>query len=148
MKTLDVELRDTPTRWWTTHKRHITTWETFNRLLAIIFVEDAGGMNYRYDGQTDTRIHMEVCVQAWQHRNVDERVHLFVHTLDTIPKYWYIETELHRCTENWPLLIEGFQLTFGFESKYPKINDALEVIRVKAFDDCPLPLFNQPDWET
>lgn len=44
------------------------------------------------------------------------------------------------------MLIEGFQLNFGFESKYLEIDAALEVIRVKVFDDFPLPLFNQPDW--
>ena len=110
MKTLDVELRDTPTRWWTTHKRHITTWETFNRLLAIIFVEDAGGMNYRYDGQIDPRVHIQSCVKAWKHCSVDEWVHLFVHTLDTNPRNWYIETELRNGTQNRSLLIDGFTL--------------------------------------
>ena len=65
MKTLDVELRATPTRWWTGHKRIITTWETYHRMLAIRFGKDAGGMNYKYDGKFDPRIHMEACVQAW-----------------------------------------------------------------------------------
>ena len=148
MKTLYVALRATPAIWWTMHKRNIATWDTCHRLLMIIFGEDAGGMDYRYGGQTNPRIHIEACVQAWKHRNVDERVHLFVHTLETIPKNWYTETELHRGTKNWPLLIEGFQLTVGFDSEYPEIDDALEIVRLKVFDDYPLPLFNQPDWET
>jgi hypothetical protein len=37
-------------------------------------------------------------------------------------------------------------MTFGFESEYPEIDDALEVIRMKLFDDYPLPIFNQLDW--
>ena len=47
---------------------------------------------------------------------------------------------------NWLVLIEGFQLTFGFQSEYPKIDDSLEVIKMKVFDDFPLPLINQPYW--
>ena len=34
-----------------------------------------------------------------------------------------------------------------FESKYPKIDDALGVIKTKIFEDGPLPLGNQPGWE-
>ena len=89
---------------------------------------------------------MEACVKAWKLRNADEWVHLFIHTLDIIPKSWYIEIKLQRGIETWSLLIEGFQLTFGFESEYLEIDDALEVIRMKLFDDYPLPIFNQPDW--
>ena len=65
-------------------------------------------MNYIYDGKTHHRIHMEACVKAWKHKNVDEWVHLFVHTLDTTSKNWYTETELCRGTETCSLLIEGF----------------------------------------
>lgn len=88
---------------------------------------------------------MEACVQAWKHRNVDEWVHLFIHTLDTAPKNWYTETKLCRGTKSWAMLTEGFQLTFGFESEYPKIEDALEVIRMNLFVDCPSPTVNQLD---
>ena len=79
-------LRATPTRWWTSHKRNIATWETYHRVLAIRFGEDVGCMNYKYDGQTNPRIHTEACINAWKNKSVDEWVHLFVHTLDTIPK--------------------------------------------------------------
>lgn len=103
-------------------------------------------MNYKYDGQTDPMIHIEACVKAWQHRNVDEWVHLFVHTLDTIPKNWYTEIELRRGTENWSLMIDGFKINFGFESEYPKVDTTLEMIRVKVFDDCPPQIVNQLDW--
>lgn len=62
------------------------------------------------------------------------------------PKNWYTETEHRRCIETWGLLIEGFQLTFGFQFEYPEIDDALEVIRIKLFNNYPLPIFNHPDW--
>ena len=90
------------------HKRNNTTWETCHRLLAVILGNDVGGMKYNYDGQTNPRIHVVACVKAWKHTKVDEWVHLFVHTLDPIPKNWYTETELHRGTKTWSLLIEGF----------------------------------------
>lgn len=44
-------------------------------------------------------------------------------------------------------MIDGFKITFGFESEYPEIDDALEMIRTKVFEDGSLPLYNQPDWE-
>jgi len=85
---------------------------------------------------------MEACVQAWKHRSADEWVHLFVHTLDTTPKNWYTKTKLRRGTASWSLLTEGFQVTIGFESEYPEIEDALEVIIMNLFDECPSPIVN------
>ena len=36
---------------------------------------------------------MEAYYRSWKHRNADEWVHLFIHTLDTLPKSWYTDTE-------------------------------------------------------
>jgi hypothetical protein len=83
LQALDVALQATPARWWVAHKRNIVTWETYHRLLIIRFGEDVGAMNYRYDGQTGPRVHIESCVKAWKHHSADEWVHLLVHTLDT-----------------------------------------------------------------
>ena len=141
-----MALQATPTRWWATHKRNITTWESYHRFPIIRFDEDVGDMNYRYDGQTDPRIHIESCIEAWQHRSVNKWVHIFVHTLDTTPRNWYTEAELHKHPENWSLLTNGFRIIFEFESEYPEIDDALEVIKIKVFEDGPLPLDNQLDW--
>lgn len=137
-----MALRATLARCLIAHKRNITTWETCHELLAIRFREDVGGMNYKYDGQTDPIIHTKACIKAWQNKCVDECVHLFVHTLDTIHINLYTETELRRGSENWSLMIDGFKLTFGFRSEYPEIDDSLEVIRTKVFQDGPFPLYN------
>lgn len=59
-------------------------------------------------------------------------------------KNWYIETELRRGTVAWPLMVEGFQFTFKFESEYPKIDQALKVTKGKLFADCSLPVFETP----
>ena len=110
LQALDVALRTTLARWWVAHKRNIATWETCHRLLINRFGEDVEAMNYRYDGQIDPRVHIQSCVKAWKHCSVDEWVHLFVHTLDTNPRNWYIETELRNGTQNRSLLIDGFTL--------------------------------------
>ena len=43
-------------------------------------------------------------------------------------------------------MINSFLLTFTFESKYPNIDQALDVIKTKIFDDCTLSVPAQPDW--
>ena len=40
LQALDVALRATPARWWVAHKKNITTWEIYHRLLIIRFGED------------------------------------------------------------------------------------------------------------
>ena len=42
-------------------------------------------------------------------------------------------------------MTDGFKLSFEFKSEYPKIDDALGMIKTKVFEDGPLPLDNQPD---
>ena len=49
-------------------------------------------------------------------------------------------------TTTWPLMIDNFLLTFAFESKYPSVDQALDVIKIKIFEDCTLPVHTQPEW--
>ena len=115
--------------------------------MSIRFRSDTGGMLRRYDAQIDPTAQIEECVKVWQHRPSDEWVHLFIHTLDDMSKNWYIKTELRRGTVAWPLMVEGFQLTFKFESKYPEIDQALKVTKGKLLADCSLPVFETPKWK-
>jgi hypothetical protein len=62
-------------------------------------------------------------------------------------KNWYIETELRRGTVAWPLMVEGFQLTFKFESEYLKIDQALKVTKGKLLANCSLPVLETPKWK-
>ena len=80
------------------HKENIATWETCYRLLILRFGEDVEAISCKYDGLTDPRVHIESCAKAWKHRKADEWLHLFVHMLDTSPRNWYTETELHKGT--------------------------------------------------
>ena len=77
---------------------------------------------------------------------MDEWVHRFIHTLDPVPRNWYTETELRKGTITWPLLIDSFLLTFSFESEYPNIDQALEIIKVKIFEGSTLSVQTQPEW--
>ena len=47
----------------------------------------------------------------------------------------------------WPVMIDIFLLMFTFESEYPSIDQALEIIKTKIFDDCTLPVYAQHDWD-
>ena len=87
-----------------------------------------------------------MCEHNWSEILEDEWVHLFIHTLDTVPRNWYTETELCRGTITWPVMIDNFELTFTFESEYPSIDQALDVIKTKIFEDCTLSVHTQPEW--
>ena len=43
-------------------------------------------------------------------------------------------------------MIDSFLLTFAFESKYPKVDQALQVIKSKIFEDCTISVSAQPEW--
>jgi hypothetical protein len=144
LPSLVVALRATPARWWTAHQRKITTWENCRRLLTIRFGTDTRGMDSLYDRVTYPASHIQACEEAWKNKANDEWVHLFVHTLDSNPRHWYIETELHHGTENRYTLRENLYLTFD-QSEYPSVDDALEMVHMKIAED-PLPIHTQPYW--
>lgn len=54
-----------------------------------------------------------------------EWVHLFCHTLDTIPMNWYLEMQFCHGTMEWDILREGFLMTFSFEDGFKSIDEAL-----------------------
>lgn len=91
---LVVALRATLARWWTTHQQNIATWDTCRMLLLIRFGVDVGRMELLYDGVSGLVLHIQAYEEEWNDRSKDEWVHLFVHTLDSSPRYWYVETEL------------------------------------------------------
>lgn len=64
------------------------------------------------DGLTYPAQHIQTCEEVWKNKATDEWVHLFVHTLDSNPRHWYLETELHHGTESWYTLRENLYLTF------------------------------------
>jgi hypothetical protein len=53
--------------------------------------------------------------------------------LDTIPKNWYLELEVHRETTDWEELTHNFKVTFSFEDEAPSVDTTLQVIKDKIF---------------
>jgi hypothetical protein len=49
-------------------------------------------------------------------------MHIFIHTLDTIPNNWYLELEMCRETIGWEEPVQRFKITFTFEHESPSID--------------------------
>jgi len=109
--------------------------------MAIRFSNDKERFQQKYTGESDPRSHIKICEQNWLDIPEDEWVHLFIHTLDAVARNWYTKTELHRGMITWLVMIDIFLLMFTFESEYPSIDQALEIIKTKIFDDCTLPVY-------
>jgi hypothetical protein len=87
----------------------------------------------KYTGVGDPTDHVEQCRNIWRSIPKKEWMHMFIHTLDTIPKNWYLELEMHRETMNWDQLIQRFKVTFTFEHESPLLDATLQAIRTKIF---------------
>ena len=101
-------------------------------------------MDSLFDGLTYPVQHIQSCEEAWQTRATDEWVHLFVHTLDSNPRHWYMETKLCHSNESWYTLTYSLYLTFEYQSEYPLVDDALELVHMKIAEN-PLPICTQID---
>jgi hypothetical protein len=62
-------------------------------------------------------------------------MHRFIHTLETIPKNWYLEMEVHRDTTEWGYISQRFKETFTFQHKSPSIYTTLQEIKHKIFNE-------------
>ena len=69
------------------------------------------------------------CQILWALRPKDEWVHAFIHTLDEIPRSWYISAELHRKITTWEELMIFFAHTFSFMDSNPNVHNAIHIIR-------------------
>jgi hypothetical protein len=70
---------------------------------------------------------------TWRHVPKHEWRHKFIHTLETVPKNWYLELEVRRGTIDWDELTLNFKVTFSFEAESPLVDATLQVIRSKIF---------------
>lgn len=60
---------------------------------------------------------------------------MFISTLDTIPRNWYIELELRRGTKTCGEMVNHFIGTFSFEDENPTIDIALQVVKENIWDE-------------
>jgi hypothetical protein len=73
-------------------------------------------------------------------------VHKFIKTLDTTPINWYLQAELCLITTDWEGMTQNFVTTFLFESQYPSVDQALQIVREKLFEEASsLPLEQEED---
>jgi hypothetical protein len=70
---------------------------------------------------------------TWRQVPKQEWMHRFIHTLETVPKNWYLELEVHRGTTDWEELTQNFKVTFSFEVESPLVDATLQVIRSNIF---------------
>jgi hypothetical protein len=62
-----------------------------------------------------------------------EWIHKFIHTLDMIPKNWYLEVEVHIETMDWDELTQRFKVTITFEDESPLVDATFQAIRTRDF---------------
>jgi hypothetical protein len=83
------------------------------------------------------------CEEAWRNIPKEQWVHKFINTLDTTPINWYLQAELCFVTTDWYGMTQNFIATFLFESQYPTVDQALQIIRQKVFEEAPNPPLDQ-----
>jgi hypothetical protein len=89
---------------------------------------------------------MRSCEEAWRNTPKEQWVHKFINTLDTMPINWYLQEELCLITTNWYGMTQNFIATFLFESQYPTVDQALQIMRQKVFEEAPnLPFTQEGD---
>jgi hypothetical protein len=143
---MDEALKETPTRWWGTHKNNITDWVQCRTLMTARFSEKIEGCEVRYTGQSCLKDHVHSCEEAWRNIPQDKWMHKFINTLDTTPINWYLQAELRLITADWEGMTQNFVTTFLFESQYPSVDQALQIVRKKVFEEASsLPLEQEED---
>jgi hypothetical protein len=146
MLALDEALKATPTRWWGAHKRNIIEWTQCHTLLKICFSKQVVGCEVCYTGQSCHKDHMWSFEEAWGNTPKEQWVHKFINTLDITPINWYMHAELHHITTDWYGMTQNFISTFLFEIQYPTIDQDLQTIRKKVFEEAPnLPFTQEGD---
>ena len=83
---LYVVLKATPSRWWVAHKEGMEDWSKCRRVMQVIFGTKVEYIVQKYTGVSDPTNHVEQCRDIWSSIPKKEWMHMFIHTLDTIPK--------------------------------------------------------------
>jgi hypothetical protein len=118
--------------------------------MTVCFSKQVGGCEVRYIGQSCLKEHVQSCEEAWSNIPQENWVHKFINTLDTTPINWYLQAELHLTTADWKGITQNFVATFLFESQYPTVDQALQVVRQRIFEEAPThPVEQEEDeWTT
>jgi len=79
----------------------------------------------KYSGITSPRDHIVTCGYVWNELPKEVWSHMFIHTLDNIPKNWYMQLELRQETVDWEELTKNLITTFNFEDEDVMVETAL-----------------------
>ena len=82
----------------------------------------------KYDGWNDPSVHLMECQTLWESWPKDERVHACIHTLNEMPRSWYILAKLRREITTWEELTIFFAHTFSFADAYHNVHNELQII--------------------
>jgi hypothetical protein len=129
MLAMEEALKATPTIWWGAHKINITYWTQCRTLMTVQFSAQVGSCEVRYTGRSYPKDHVQSCEEAWSDIPREQWVHKFIKMLDTTPIKWYLQAELCLITINWEGILQNFVTTFLFESEFPSIDQALNIVR-------------------
>jgi hypothetical protein len=92
---------------------------------------------------------MRSCEEAWRNIHKEQWVHKFINTFATMPINWYLQVELCLITTGWYGMTQNFIDTFLFEIQYPTVNQDLQTMRQKVFEEAPnLPFTQEGDEST
>jgi hypothetical protein len=83
--TMDEALKETPARWWGTHKTNIADWVQCRTLMTAWFSAQVEGYKVWYIGQSCPKDHVRSCEEPWRNIPQEKWVHKFINTLDMTP---------------------------------------------------------------
>ena len=106
----------------------IHDWEQHHRLMMVLFGDVEVYHAGRYDKRNDPTSHLIECQNLWTSRPRYEWVHTFFHTLEEMPRSWYVAAELCRTITTWEDLSVFFVQTFSFQDAKPEVCHALHII--------------------
>jgi hypothetical protein len=64
--------------------------------MQVRFGTKVGNITQTYTGESDPTCHIDQCRILWSLVPETKWTHVFIHTLDTILKKWYLEMEMCR----------------------------------------------------
>jgi hypothetical protein len=126
---MDEALKATLVGWWGAHKSNITDWVQCCTLMTVRFSAQIEGCEVQYTGRNFPKDHVRSCEESWRNIPQEQWVHKFINTLETMPINWYLQVELCLITMDWEGMTQNFITTFLFESQFPLVDQALQIVR-------------------
>jgi hypothetical protein len=105
------------------------------------------GCEVWYIGRSCPKDHVQSCEETWSNILQEQWVHKFINKLDTIPINWYLQAKLRLITIDWEGMTRNFVTTFLFETQYPSVDQALQIVRQKVFEEASNPPLEQEEDE-